>query len=182
MNQAPMTAFKEISNELRPILTQWIERTFPSPIKIEPSLDISKAALYLYVALNDGTRSLPAASIGREQWGIWYVGQSGGFPKRHWQHGQQIGTCKENKLLNLLAAHNRVTQIDLKSAEVKAAFEGRRKRHPADKHNFVNCKNSIGWSAVTHVTWIDAAHVDKELRVRTEEILIGILRPPLNWL
>jgi len=67
----------------------------------------------------------------------------------------------------------------MKAPTVSIKIDVRLKDFPEDKHNYTACRQSIGWSAVTHVSWIAAT--DMEARVRAEEAMIGVLCPPLNW-
>lgn len=165
---------------LVPHLKNWMEKAFPTPIDINAGTFPSDPVLYLYLAKFDETLQFPSATFGSEKWNIWYLGETSNLQNRHSQHLQQVDTCKRYHLVDLLSGFRCVTEIDMRSPHVQSKIDERKKDAPEAKDNYTACRNSIGWSAVTHITWIGATKI--ESRVRAEEVMIGVLRPPLNWL
>jgi hypothetical protein len=175
-----MTAQTEMLDMLVPYLTNWVESAFPTPIDIHAGTFPADPVLYLYLAKHDEALQLPSATLGNEQWDIWYVGETDNLKRRHLQHLQQVATCQLYRLVELLSGVRCVTEIDMSAPTVLSKIAARQQDFPEDKHNRTACRNSIGWSALTHVVWIGATQM--ESRVRAEEVLIAVLRPPLNWL
>lgn len=165
---------------LVPQLTAWVEEVFPAPIDINTGTFNSDPVLYQYLAKHDEKLHCPTVTLGSEKWDVWYVGETSDFRRRHLQHLQQVGTCRQYHLVDLLSGFPSVRDIDMSSPAVSQKVAARQKHFPQDTHNLTACRNSIGWSSVTHVSWVNAT--DKELRLRAEEAMIAILGPKLNWL
>lgn len=165
---------------LIPHLTTWMERAFPTPVDIKADTFPSDPVVYLYLAQHDEALQFPAITLDRRKWDVWYVGETNDLRRRHLQHRQQVGTCELYRLVDLLSGFQSVREIDMNSPTVSHKIAMRQKDFPDDKHNYTACRNSIGWSAVTHVSWIRATEM--ESRVRVEEAMIAVLGPPLNWL
>ena len=169
---------------LTPPLTTWAERSFPPPVDIAADTFPSDPVLYLYLAQHNEALQFPTITIDSRKdsrkWDVWHVGETDNLRRRHSQHLQQVGTCKRDCLVDLLSGFRSVREIDMSSPIVSHKIAAGQKDFPEDKHNYTACRNSIGWSSVTHVSWVNAT--DKELRLRAEEAMIAILGPKLNWL
>jgi len=165
---------------LTPPLTTWAERSFPPPVDIAADTFPSDPVLYLYLAQHNEALQFPTITIDSRKWDVWHLGETDNLRRRHSQHLQQVGTCKRYYLVDLLSGFRSVREIDMSSPIVSHKIAAGQKDFPEDKHNYTACRNSIGWSAVTYVSWIRATEMG--FRVREEEAMIEILGPPLNWL
>ncbi len=116
--------------------------------------------LYLYLAQHDEKLRFPTITLDRSKWDVLYVGETDHLRRRHLQHLQQIGTCKLYNLVGLLSGFRSVREIDMGSPIVSHKIAARQKDFPDDKHNYTACRNSIGWSAVTHMSWINATDME----------------------
>ena len=173
---------------LSPVVQDWIRAVFPDPVPVRDIDGQSYAALYMYLCRRERSpfsTECPFANIelSGKYWAVLYVGETEDFRKRHWQHDQQIGTCQEYDLAKLLLCaikinkYATVRECDLDFSHFLQAVSQKQQKNQ-NKHIHRTCRNSIGWSLVDSVTWVEWA--DVVTRVRTEEVLIATLSPPLN--
>lgn len=176
---------------LLPSVRKWVEDTFPKLCDVKLFNVGTQRALYLHLCRRRDSpflrvRPFVALTLPGGQWDILYVGQTGRFKQRHDQHMSQIDTCKRYSLSELLVnglqsdPRFTVNEINMESPDALSKIGKRQNDFPTDTNNREACRNSIGWSLASHVTWIDFSDIKSRLRV--EETLIAVLQPPLNWL
>src|SRR5207247_2209950 len=102
----------------------WIAEFFSQPPQpVDDTLQSGQGALYMYLRKahrpSDANQNL-VTDIAGERWEVLYVGETKyRISKRHHEHLQQIGTCKQYQLSTLLNRKGRSDEIDWNSTIAK---------------------------------------------------------------
>lgn len=180
-----MNVMCSLLDSLQPSVKRWIQANFPAPVPRTCTRQLpNRPALYLYTCKRQHSHfglsySFADIDIQGSKFDVLYVGETERLRDRHNQHMQQVGTCRVHTLRRLICGvlpHKpcaTVRDCDLQSEIFKNAVA----RGP---HKQTDLKDSIGWSLVSSLSWVECA--DVPARVRAEKALIATLAPPLNWL